>query len=279
MGEDKHHPGESGTKTHPQTCGGITRQWRADKSPLDEGHLGPCCSLESSGEENGPHGRTLASGAAGLVRPCRPEPPPGPFPGHSEGRITLLTLPPPPHTHPPSPAGPFPHLLFPLSEKNLVPEPAESVPSPLPLPCRCPPPAISTATTSVPLNRFLLHVNIYYRFSDRGEKNPACEFWAVAPGTKLPSSARSLLPPCSTAGRSTAQRQGIAAWTADRDLLDLWIPWGPSGPALRKTRGDLTPAEHAPKGGFAVGLTGCPHCGSGTTQSSPFLLTTTAALS
>lgn len=56
---------------------GITRQWGADKSPLDEGHLYPCCSLKSTGEENGPLGRTLASGAAGPSCPGRPEPPPG----------------------------------------------------------------------------------------------------------------------------------------------------------------------------------------------------------
>ena len=44
----------------------------------------------------------------------------------------------PPHlpfpTHPGSPFSPFLHLLFPSSEKSLVPERPESVPSPLPLP-------------------------------------------------------------------------------------------------------------------------------------------------
>lgn len=39
-----------------------------------------------------------------------------PFPGLSKG-ITLLS-PLFPHTHPHSPAGPFPHLLFPSSEKS-----------------------------------------------------------------------------------------------------------------------------------------------------------------
>ncbi|XP_064240071.1 uncharacterized protein LOC135277801 [Aotus nancymaae] len=32
-------------------------------------------------------------------------------------------------------------------------------------PCSGPPPAVATSTTSVPLNRFLLHVNTYYRYS------------------------------------------------------------------------------------------------------------------
>ena len=40
---------------------------------MAEGHLRPCCSLESSGEENGPHGRTLASGAAEPSGPGLPE--------------------------------------------------------------------------------------------------------------------------------------------------------------------------------------------------------------
>nr|XP_025869260.1 uncharacterized protein LOC112931006 [Vulpes vulpes] len=54
-------------------------------------------------------------------------------------------------------------------EKSLAPEPApaESFLSPLPLP-RGPPPAIAPATTSVPLNRFLLHVNTYYRKGEDG---------------------------------------------------------------------------------------------------------------
>ncbi|XP_041613808.1 serine/arginine repetitive matrix protein 1-like [Vulpes lagopus] len=74
-----------------------------------------------------------------------------------------------PHTHPRWPADPFPHLFFPSSEKSLAPEPApaESFLSPLPLP-RGPPPAIAPATTSVPLNRFLLHVNTYYRKGEDG---------------------------------------------------------------------------------------------------------------
>ncbi|XP_061277190.1 uncharacterized protein LOC133250038 [Bos javanicus] len=119
----------------------------------------------------------------------------------------------PPHlpfpTHPGSAFSPFLHLLFPSSEKSLVPELTESVPSPLPLPRGSPPPTspvIVTATTSVPLNRFLLQVNIYYRFSDRGEKNPVCKFRAAAPGAKLPSPARSLLASCSPAGLSSSPR-------------------------------------------------------------------------
>ncbi|XP_020956208.1 uncharacterized protein LOC100737472 [Sus scrofa] len=194
------------------------------KSPLDEGRLRPCCSLGSSGEENGPHGRTLASGAAGLIRPGLPEPllgigegqrgrglgegiwgrgagsaketcwedlrqqfacrnrtvfrgnqsicrkqkwksrfgkschfpdssgagqgrrlgaaerpflPPQLVPRLPEGRSTLLT-PLLPHTRPRSPAGPFPHLLLPSSEKSLVPEPVYAVAYPSPLPRGCP---------------------------------------------------------------------------------------------------------------------------------------------
>ena len=84
------------------------------------------------------------------------------FPGLPEGRSTLLT-PLLPHTRPRSPAGPFPHLLLPSSKKSLVPEPVYAVALPLPAPTRVPPPAIATATTSVPLNRFLLHVNTYSR--------------------------------------------------------------------------------------------------------------------
>ncbi|KAB0392765.1 hypothetical protein E2I00_009584, partial [Balaenoptera physalus] len=51
----------------------------------------------------------------------------------------------------------LPRLEWCWLEKSLVPEPVEWVPSPLPLP------PIATATISVPLNRFLLHVNTYYR--------------------------------------------------------------------------------------------------------------------
>lgn len=92
----------------------------------------------------------------------RPFLPPQLVPRLPEGRSTLLT-PLLPHTRPRSPAGPFPHLLLPSSEKSLVPEPVYAVALPLPAPTRVPPPAIATATTSVPLNRFLLHVNTYSR--------------------------------------------------------------------------------------------------------------------
>lgn len=54
---------------------------------------------------------------------------------------------------------------------------------------------------------------------------------------------------------------------------------GPRGPALRRTRGAAAPSERAPEGGIALGLTGHPPCGLGTTVSYRFLLTTTAALS
>lgn len=52
---------------------------------MDEVHLRPCCSLESSGEENGPHGRTLAPGAAGLFGLSLAEPPPGSGAGRGRG--------------------------------------------------------------------------------------------------------------------------------------------------------------------------------------------------
>nr|XP_055198422.1 uncharacterized protein LOC129521174 [Nyctereutes procyonoides] len=113
----------------PLTYRGITRQWGADKSPLAEGHLRPCCSLESSGEENGPHGRTLASGAAQPSGPGRPE---------------LRPLP---------------------SRRSRSSRPSRSHAGP--------PPAIAPATTSVPLNRFLLHVNTYYR---KGEDGAAAHY-------------------------------------------------------------------------------------------------------
>nr|XP_055129852.1 uncharacterized protein LOC129480086 [Symphalangus syndactylus] len=38
-------------------------------------------------------------------------------------------------------------------------------------PCAGPPPAVAACTTSVPLNRFLLHVNTYYRSLILGEDN------------------------------------------------------------------------------------------------------------
>nr|XP_053779444.1 uncharacterized protein LOC123478283 [Desmodus rotundus] len=63
--------------------------------------------------------------------------------------------------HPRSPADPFLHP-FPASEKSLVPELVGSGPS-FSRSHDVPPPDFATATNSVPLNRFSLHVNTYYR--------------------------------------------------------------------------------------------------------------------
>ncbi|XP_059743866.1 uncharacterized protein [Bos taurus] len=178
----------------------------------------------------------------------------------------------PPHlpfpTHPGSAFSPFLHLLFPSSEKSLVPELTESVPSPLPLPRGSPP--------HLPSHRYCHHLGSTQSIFAAGQhllpilrqgrkksrlQIQGCSSRREAP---LPSPE----PPCLVQPRRPVKRPapGVPAWTADPGVLDPWILQGHAAqPCGGPAKEPLPHLNVLPAGGITLGLPGRPNCGSSTT--------------
>ena len=103
---------------------------------------------------------------------------------------------------------------------------------------------------------------MFVSFSDGGGRGRGGGKPPVNSGLQLPArnslpQAGAFFPSCSPAGLSTAQRQGMAAWTADRGLLDPWIPRGHAaqplgGPAVPPLHVNVPPRAASPWASLAT---------------------------